>query len=112
MQQRAIAIMPSAFEKQNRWNIQIYHPPGLVQPATIFRIHYDAPAGSHYDAGRFSKLLNCLSLPSPETILTFNFEDRRNWHTGALDNLVIRIKEWPSQALRQLTTDSCFASPH
>jgi len=112
VQQGAIPVMPSALMQQHRGDIQIHHPPGIMQPLAILRLYDDPTACRQYDPIDFGEFLNSLRLPTPEALLAFDFEDRRNRNTSPIDDLMIGVEERTRQTLGNLAPDCRFAGTH
>ncbi len=112
LQQWTVTIIAGALVEIKRRDVQVDHPARFTQTLTVFWIKHHTTARRHDNFRHDRKLSDGLRLTPPKTRFTFNFEDRRDRHTGPFDDFMIGIVERTMQATRQLFTDSGFAGPH
>ena len=95
-----ITVVARPLVEQSRRDIQIYHPTGVVKSAAIFRIEYDTTTGRHDNFTTSGQLGDGLRLTTPEALLALDLEDRRDWHAGAGDDLMVGIMKGAPEATR------------
>ena len=95
-----ITVVARPLVEQSRRDIQIYHPTGVVQTAAIFRTEYDTTTSRHDNFTTCGQLGDGLRLTTPEALLALDLEDRRDWHAGAGDDLMVGIMKGAPEATR------------
>src|SRR5260221_10361107 len=85
---------------------------GAPHPAAIVLGEDHAPAGGDDAIIATRELGQQARLAPAEALLAFDFEDRGDWHAGALDEDAIGIDEFAPQALRERLADRRLAGAH
>src|SRR5512139_3237248 len=111
-QQRAIAVKTGTLEEHGRRNIEIDHPPRIVQTFPVFRTEDHATAGSENDVGLRSQFGDRQRFAAPESFFALDLEYGWDRDTGAGDDLMVGIEESATEASRQLPSYGRLSGPH